>query len=152
MKYLPILLLIASCQRWSWSGAADVITPDELTLGQGRSSSTMSGGVDTWWEGDDWPIETESENEASYVALTWDIPTWQGHEDGMSRETQRNLALLIDQMVDQEVTEIESESVLGMALVEGAKPPPSWLPMALGGIVIAGMLAFFLTSRRQDKW
>ena len=39
MRYTPLLLLfLVSCQRWSWSGAADALLPDEFTVGQGSSS------------------------------------------------------------------------------------------------------------------
>lgn len=146
---LGLCMLLGGCA--SMHGPLDVITPDEITLGQGRSSATMTGGVDTWWEGDDWPVETESEGEATYVALSWDIPTWQGHEDGMSRETQRNLALLIDQMVEAQV---EDEAVDGpmLTLAEGATPPPAWLPFALGGIGLVIVLGFALRSRSRDEW
>lgn len=144
-----LALTLGGCA--SWHGPLDVITPDELTLGQGRSSATMTGGVDTWWEGDDWPIETEGESEATYVALSWDIPTWQGHEDGMSRETQRNLALLIDQMAEEQVEEQSGEAPM-LRLAEGATPPPAWLPFALGGIGLVIVLGFALRSRKQDEW
>ena len=151
MRLLAIGLALTLGGCASWHGPLDVVTPDELTLGQGRSSATMTGGVDTWWEGDDWPIETEGESEATYVALSWDIPTWQGHEDGMSRETQRNLALLIDQMVAEQVdTEEEAGSMLTLA--EGATPPPAWLPWALGGIVLIIGLGFALRPKRREEW
>ena len=132
-------------------GPLDVITPDELTIGQGSSSATMSGGVDTWWEGDDWPVDIESDAESTYAALTWDIPTWQGTEDGMSRETQRNLSLLIDQMVEQQI-EAEADDAPMLTLAEGATPPPVWLPWALGGIGLTIVLGFALRSRGREEW
>ena len=151
MRVLAFGLGLALGGCASMHGPLDVMTPDELTLGQGRSSATMTGGVDTWWEGDDWPVETEGESESTYVALSWDIPTWQGHEDGMSRETQRNLALLIDQMVEEEVEEQGDEAPM-LRLAEGATPPPVWLPWALGGIGLTIVLGFALRSRRRDEW
>ena len=152
MRLLAIGLALTLGGCASWHGPLDVVTPDELTLGQGRSSATMTGGVDTWWEGDDWPIETEGESEATYVALSWDIPTWQGHEDGMSRETQRNLALLIDQMVQEEVEDANDDSDSLLTLAEGAKAPPTWLPLALIGTAAVIVLGFALRSRRREEW
>ena len=146
---LGLCMLLGGCA--AMHGPLDVITPDEITLGQGRSSATMTGGVDTWWEGDDWPIETEGESEATYVALSWDIPTWQGHEDGMSRETQRNLALLIDQMVEAQVEDEAADGPM-LTLAEGATPPPAWLPFVLGGIGLVIVLGFALRSRSRDEW
>lgn len=132
-------------------GPLDVITPDELTLGQGSSSATMNGMVETWWEDERWPVGMESENDTTYAALTWDIPTWQGTEDGMSRETQRNLALLIDQMVAEQI-ESEADDAPMLTLAEGATPPPAWLPFALGGIGLVIALGFALRSRGRDEW
>lgn len=131
-------------------GPLDIITPDELMLGQGSSSARMGGSVDTWWEGDDWPLETETTSESTYAALTWDIPTWQGKEDGMDRETQRNLALLIDQLVEKETAEAEPDSILTLA--EGAQAPPIWLVVALGGVIITVVIVLAVRSGKDDEW
>ena len=32
MRYIPALLLLASCQSWGWSDTADALLPDEFTL------------------------------------------------------------------------------------------------------------------------
>ena len=38
MRYLPLLLLLASCQTWGWAETADALMPDEFTMGEGSSS------------------------------------------------------------------------------------------------------------------
>lgn len=148
MRYLPLLLLLASCQRWSWNGTADLLLPDEFQIGQGSSSMNTVGG----YNGHHDMFEYDGEGESTYAALTWRLPQVED-ESGMSRETQRNLSLLIDQMVDQEIEEnTPTSNALGIKLQEGAVPPPAWLPYALGGVLLAGILALLLFSKRQDKW
>ena len=165
MRYLPALLLLASCQSWGWSDTADALLPDEFTLGNGSGSSALTGEVDTWWEGDEWPFETESESESTFAALTWHIPSVKS-DNGMSRETQRNFALLVDHMVaeadiaptprEAEAEELTEDVVkagpLTLNLREGVEPPPLWL----GGVVIGLLLAVFLKMRsstqRRREW
>ena len=155
MRYnhlLPLLLftlLSTSCQRWSWGGAADLLIPDELTVGQGSSTIDTTGG----YTGHSNMFEYEGEGESSYAALTWDLPSVSDNDGGMSRETQRNLSLLIDQMVEEQVaSEDTPDQTLGMNLREGAVAPPAWLPYALGGALIVIILGFTLFSRKRDQW
>ena len=164
MRYLILLALLSSCQSWGWSDTADALLPDEFTLGNGSGSSALSGEVDTWWENEDWPVDMESESESTFAALTWHIPSVKS-DNGMSRETQRNLALLVDHMVaeaDIEAAseEAESEEVaddvvqagpLTLNLREGVAPPPLWTV----GVIFALLMLFFLkmrssTQRRRD--
>ena len=130
------------------SGPADWLLPDELTLGQG--SSVMDGGVFDNYGIHDFGFDAEGES--TYAALTWDIPSIK-ESDGMSRETQRNLSLLIDQMVEEEIGEVaDSDSTpSGMTLREGAPTPPWWLPYGFGGGILLFLIFMGLKSR-SNGW
>ena len=66
MRYLPLLLLLASCQTWGWSDTADVLIPDEFTWGVGSSTVDTSGGYnghsDIWLIVEE-PVEGEASDE-----------------------------------------------------------------------------------------
>ena len=148
MRALALLAVtLAGCA--SMHGPLDVITPDEFTFGQGNTTSSLTGDVDTYWSQEGWPVEMDGEAESTYAALTWDIPTWEGQDGGMDRQTQRKLSLLIDQMVEEEV---EAEDGLLPTLADGSKPPPMWLPFGLIGVGVIIMLGFALFSRRREQW
>ena len=165
MRYLPALLLLASCQSWGWSDTADALLPDEFTLGNGSGSSALTGEVDTWWEGDEWPFETESESESTFAALTWHIPSVKS-DNGMSRETQRNFALLVDHMVaendlvtasdevaDQEATEeVVKAGPLTLNLREGVAPPPLWTIAVIAILLLLFFLKMRSSPQRRREW
>ena len=125
-------------------GPLDIITPDEFTIGQGSSEYAWAGGH----LGSDPAYSYDGETESTYAALTWDIPSFEGESDGISRETQRNLSLLIDQLVEEEV---EASDPPGMVLRDGAAPP-AWLPGALAGSLLVVLLIGWIYSRRQSRW
>ena len=133
------------------SGPLDWITPDELTLGHGSGTSTLDGKMDARGE-DSWPSTYDGESESTYAALTWDLPTWEGREGGMDRETQRNMALLIDQMVEREVEAEGDDGGPTPTLANGTELPPMWLPFALVGAGLLIVLGFVIFSRRRDQW
>ena len=145
MRLLALGLCIALGGCASLHAPLDAITPDELTVGQGQGDHY--GKVQT--HSPDWGYEGESET--TYAALTWDLPTWQGHEDGLSRETQRNLALLADQLVAEELQAEEGAGGI-LTLAEGAKPPPMWLLFAAGGLLIVVFVVIAVRSNREDQW
>ena len=84
----------------------------------------------------------------------------------MSRETQRNFALLVDHMVAESdlaaaPEEVDAEEVaedvvkagpLTLNLREGVQPPPMWM----GGVIALLLLLFFLKMRsstnRRREW
>ena len=153
MRYLPVLLLLASCQTWGWSDTADALMPDEFTMGQGQG--THLGNLAT--HSPEWPYEGESES--TFVALTWDLPGV-NDSDGMSRETQRNFSLLVDHMVAEEglIDEpiIEGEAIEAGPLTLNLRPGVTLPPKeVLFGILGAAVLLFMLvrmkarSSRRQ---
>ena len=143
MRLLALLALtLAGC---AMSGPLDVITPDELTFGSGHAETSVDG------------LERGAASESTYAALTWDLPSWEGREGGMDRETQRDLSLLIDRMATemaegyQEGVELR-ESGGTLPLINGAEPPPAWLPFTLIGAGLVIVLGFVLYSRRRDQW
>ena len=142
MRVLALLALtLVGCA--STHGPLDVITPDSLTLGQG--SGTHSGTQSRLEPFADY----EGESDSTYAAPTWDLPSWEGTEGGMDRETRRNLSLLIDQMVEDEL-EADGAST-GLILKDGVPPPPPWLPYAFGGAILL-FLAFMGIKSRGNGW
>lgn len=91
----------------------------------------------------------EGETDSTYAALTWDIPSYEGTDGGMNRDTQRKLGLLIDQMVGEEIA--EEVPTMGMALREGAPTPPWWLPYVFGGGILL-FLVFMGLKSRSNGW
>ena len=139
---LVLVWSLAGCS--SVSGPLDWITPDELTLGRGSAAHDMTGG----YSGHNEAFAYDGESESTYAALTWDIPGFE-KSDGMSRDTQRNMALLIDQMVEDEVA-VEGGSP-SLVLKDGVPPPPPWLPYAFGGAILL-FLTFMGLKSRSNGW
>lgn len=128
---------LAGCA--SMHGPLDVITPDELTIGHGKTSGLMNGG----YTGHNDMFEYEGESDSTYAALTWDIPSFQ--DESLSRSEweatrEANLA------ADEELAEG------GFTLVDGATPPPAWLPFVLGGVGLVIVIGFALFGRSKDPW
>jgi hypothetical protein len=157
MRYLPLLLLLASCQTWGWSDTADVLIPDEITWGVGSSTVDTSGGYNG--HSDIW--EYLGDGESSYAALTWHLPSVKS-DNGMSRETQRNLALLVDHMAEAEgliVEEpVEGEAVdeivagpLKLNLREGVTLPPKEVGFAMLGALLVGLVLLRLKNRSSRR-
>ena len=144
MRALALLCVwsLAGCS--SVSGPLDWITPDERTLGRGSAAHDMTGG----YSGHNEAFEYDGESEATYAALTWDIHGFETR-DGMSRDTHRNMALLIDQMVEDEVA-VEGGSP-SLVLKDGVPPPPPWLPYAFGGAILL-FLTFMGLKSRSNGW
>ncbi len=131
------------------SGPADWLLPDEFTMGSGSSTMNTLGGHRN---AEAPAYEYNGESDSTYAALTWDLPGIQ-KSDGMSRETQRNMALLLDKMVAEEIGEVDdSDSPLpGMTLREGAPRPPWWLPYVFGGGILL-FLIFMGIKSRGNGW
>ena len=154
-RYTPLLLLplVSSCQRWTWSGAADVLIPDEFTMGQG--SSSMNTHTTGGYSGhqDMYEYDGAGEGESTYAAFTWRLPSVSGNDSGMDRETQRNLSLLIDKMVDEEI-EAEADSPVrefALPTMKGRKPPSAVL-WGLAAFLVAIVAVVVGKSRRKDPW
>jgi|3_EtaG_2_1085321.scaffolds.fasta_scaffold51169_2 hypothetical protein len=165
MRYIPILLLLASCQTWGWSDTADVLMPDEFTLGSGSVDSSLSGATNPWHDqqGDEWPIDMDGESESTYAALTWDLPSFKS-DNGMSRETQRNLALLVDHMVAEEglvattdeVEEVSEQATVGplkLNLREGVSLPSKELFFSvLGALLLVLVFVRYKANASKRRW
>ena len=141
---LPALLCVwslAGCS--SVGGPLDWVIPDEFTLGQGAQTlgGTFSDGVHDF--------DLDGEEVSTSAALTWKIPGIE-RSDGMSRETQRNMALLIDKMVEDEIGVVD-DATGAPALKEGGPAPPWWLPYGFGGAILL-FLAFMGLKSRSNGW
>ena len=128
-----VALLLTSC---GGVGAADVLAPDELTVGLGGGTYSGIGLRDEPHGG------YAGESESTYVALTWSLPPFK--EDLLTQEAryairERNLATGQD---------AEPEG----AVTTQASAPPLWLPVAVFGILLVGFLGFWITNRRKSLW
>ena len=121
-------------------GPLDVITPDELTIGQGNG--THYGKVST--HSPDWGYEGESET--TYAALTWDIPSFQ--DESLTTEERR----AIRDFYAQVDAEPEGADEGMFTLAEGATAPPMWLLFAAGGLLVAIFAVVALRSNKEDQW
>ena len=148
MRALALALVWSLGGCSSVSGPADWVRPAECTLGQGSAEYDLSGGH----MNSEPAYAYDGESESTYAALTWDIPSIR-ESDGMSRETQRNMGLLIDKMVEEEIGEVaDSDSTpSGMTLREGAPTPPWWLPYGFGGGILLFLIFMGLKSR-SNGW
>ena len=146
MRPLAVLALtLTGCA--SMHGPLDVITPDELTIGRGNTSGVMSGG----YTGHQPMYDYEGESESTYAALTWDIPSFQ--DPALSREERRAIResnLNKDIIYPDGIYPDDSDTTL--TLINGAEPPPMWLPFALIGAAVVIVLGFALFSRRKEQW
>ena len=158
MRYLPVLLLLASCQTWSWSDTADALMPDEFTMGQGSSTmSTLGGHVLS-----ETPAYSyDGEGESTYAALTWHIPSFKS-DNGMSRETQRNFALLVDHMVAEEGLSSEESEEPEVAVTAGplklnlrpgvTLPPKEILFGVLGALLLLFLMVRYKANAAKRRW
>ena len=128
----------------SVGGPTDWLLPDEFTIGQGTQDlgGTFSDGVHDF--------ALDGEQESAYAALTWDIPGIE-RSDGMSRETQRNMALLIDKMVEGETADFGGlvDIDAGISRLDKTKVPPVWLIVGVMGILAFLVLAAIKKSKRK---
>ena len=160
MRHLLLLLLLSSCQSWGWSDTADALLPDEFTMGSGSSSASLDGKLDTHWGYDSWDSTYAGDSESTYAALTWHLPSVKS-DNGMSRETQRNIALLVDHMVREEGIEESGESEakvvatdtagpLQLNLREGVSLPSKEVLFGLLGVLVLAFL-FIRYQKMQNS-
>ena len=141
MRSLAVLALtLAGCA--SMHGPLDVVTPDEITLGHGKTTGLMNGG----YTGHNDMFEYEGESDSTYVALTWDIPSFE--DPVLSRQERRDIR---ESNLEKDLVE-NDDSDLALSLIDGAQPPPMWLPFALIGAAILIALGFALFSRKKEQW
>lgn len=142
MRALALLCVwsLAGCS--SVSGPLDWVLPDEVSVGQGTQAlgGSFSDGVHDF--------ALDGEQDSTYAALTWKIPGVE-RSDGMTRETQRNMALLIDKMVDDEIgaTDSQGDPISPLSKV---KLPPTALLVGVGLVMVFLVLAAMKKSRRSS--
>ena len=157
MRYLPLLLLFASCQSWGWSDTADALLPDEFTMGQGSSTSALTGDVSDSYGWHDFDLNSTGESDSTYAALTWDIPSVGRDESGMDRRTQRQLALALDKLVGDEIEEEKEAAVtsgpLKMNLREGVEfPSKEILFGVLGALLLIALFVRYKANASRRRW
>lgn len=160
MRYIPLLLLV-SCQTWGWNDTADALLPDEFTFGSGHATASLSGYLDEPEGIHDFDFDSTSESNSTYAALTWDIPSIRS-DNGMSRKTQRDLALLVDHMVaeegieapvDKDDEEVATAGPLKMNLREGVTLPSKEILFGvLGALLLLALIIRYKAraSRRRQ--
>ena len=126
-------LLLTSC---GGVGAADILAPDELTVGHGVGDHSGTAFRNEPFAG------YEGESESTYAALTWSLPSFE--EDRLTREErhairEHNLAM------DEAAEPAE-------AWTNQVNSPPLWLPVAVFGILLVGFISFWITNRRRQVW
>jgi len=150
MRYLPLLLLLASCQSWGWVDTADALMPDEFTVGQGSGEYGWAGGH----LGSDPAYAYEGDIESTYAALSWDIPPIGRDESGMDRKTQRKLSVALDRLVEDEIEEKKgaSESPLELNLREGVELPPPWVFYVVLGVLLLAVVIARSKAKARKRW
>ena len=136
---LIVALCLGGCS--SVSSPLDILSPDELTIGHGRTTGLMNGG----YTGHNDMFEYESEAESTYAALTWDIPSFKA--DDMTRE-ERHAIREANLAAAQE----EPTGGFKMNIREGVEPPPAWAIGAIVGSLALFFLLIFFKSRRSQPW
>ena len=122
-------------------GLGNALTPDEFTLGKGLTDSNLSGATNPWYDqqGGDWPIDMEGETESTYMALTWDLPTWDSPETREDRRKIREESLILDMAAEEQ----EEAPVL---------EPPDWLPKVFGGAIVLLLIYVWFKLKRNNGW
>ena len=161
MRYLPMLLLLSSCQTWGWSETADALMPDEFTMGSGSSSMNTHTTGGYIGHNDMYEYDGDGEGESTYAALTWHLPSFKS-DNGMSRETQRNFALLVDHMVaeekldeasDEEVAATATVGPLQMNLREGVSLPSKEILFGvLGALLLIALFVRYRANAARRQW
>ena len=120
-------------------GWGNALTPDEFTLGRGNSTTDLDGKLNTHWGYDSWDSTYEGETESTYMALTWDLPTWDSPETREDRRKIREESLILDMAAEEQ----EEAPVL---------EPPDWLPKAFGGLIVLLLIYVWFKLKRSNGW
>ena len=136
------VLLLASC---STREVGNALLPDEITFGRGQGTSKMSGDVDTWWEGEEWPVDMEGESESTYAALTWHLPSIEDSPSRKEREQLRSESLILDVPV---VEEEENGTINNGATLEA-----DWRHAAIFSSILGLLLIIIIVKlQRSIGW
>jgi hypothetical protein len=131
---LVTVLALGGCS--APGGVANALTPDEFTLGQGSSEYAWAGGH----LGSDPAYSYDGENESTYAALTWSLPTWDSGLTGEDRRRIREESVILDAAAE----EARASSTPGQ--INKKNPPPVWL---IVGVI--AVLAFLIYAARKKS-
>lgn len=134
------LLTLGGCS--TPGGVGNALTPDEFTVGHGRGTAMIDGGIGHPWAENERPVDIESDSESTYVALTWDLPTWDSAETREDRRQLREESVILD-MAAEELAEAEEPAVL---------QPPEWMPKAFAGIIGLLLIYVWFKLKRSNGW
>jgi len=81
----------------------------------------------------------EGETESTYMALTWDLPTWDSPETREDRRKIREESLILDMAAEEQ----EEAPVL---------EPPDWLPKVFGGAIVLLLIYVWFKLKRNNGW
>ena len=123
-------------------GTANALTPDSFTVGRGKGSSMIDGGIGHPWYEDERPVDIESESKSTYMALTWDLPTWDSAETREDRRKLREESVILDLAAEEARLE-ESDTAFS---------PPEWLPKVFGGIIGLLLIYVWFKLKRSNGW
>lgn len=133
-------LLLASCASTS---IADVLMPDELTLGHADSTSAMVGGA-VWQQQRN---EYDIEGSTTAVALTWHLPSVEKYPM-VDRDEILSSSVIIEQaQLEEEATEFSD------SMATGATFKADWRHAAVFGSVLLALFIFLLVKlQRSNGW
>jgi len=144
MKSAAVLaLLLASC---SARDVGNTLIPDELTLGQGKGTSSMDGKLNTHWSQDSWPVTMEGEQESTYAALTWHLPSIDDSPSRKEREDLRATSVILDQKAAELINEDET-------LGAGSTFKADWRhATAFGSVIVLLLIILLFRLQRSNGW
>ena len=140
MKLLAVFgLFLASCASTS---VADVLMPDELTLGQAEGTSAIAGG----YTGHHDMFEYDADSSVTSAALTWYLPSID-ESPSVDRDEVLATSVILDEAVEEEDLEF-SES-----MATGATFKADWRHAAVFGVVLVFLLIILLVKlQRSNGW
>jgi len=137
-KALAVIgLLLASCASTS---VADVLMPDELTLGHAEGTSATVGG----YSGHNDMFEYEGESSSTAAALTWHIPSIDAHPVVDRNEVLGTSVIIEEEPVDEEFSE---------SLATGATFKADWRHASVfGGVIAVLLIGLLVKLQRSNGW
>jgi hypothetical protein len=83
----------------------------------------------------------EGETESTYMALTWDLPTWDSPETREDRRKIREESLILDMAAE--------ERSLPLSRLNKTTLPPTWLFVGVAGVLAFLVIAAMKKSKRS---
>lgn len=135
------LLALGGCT--APGGWGNAMTPDEFTLGHGNSTTGLDGKMNTGWGDDSLDSTYVGETESTYMALTWDLPTWDSPETREDRRRLREESLVLSETAEKAPAEATDGPVFS---------PPEWLPKAFGAMIGLLLIYVWFKLKRSNGW